>query len=232
MLAPYAGMSLLRPLHRVLFVASVIAIPSSASGQMPGQPVIQNAFANPGLGVGVNYGDSDEALGYGAAVGFGTASGKLGLSGGLGIWDPANAESVFAWGARAMWAPLRFLEERLAAGVYAGIGGARQNDIDVIAVPVGIMAGFRTALTETRGISFYASPFLRLSRADFGGGAGENTWLFRGSVGVDVAVHERVGITVGYEFGATADPGEPGPTGGTVGLGVSYVLGTRDEGRN
>ena len=206
------------------FLALVATRPTAAHAQMPGQPVIQNAFTNPGWAFGVNYGDSDEALGYGGAIGWGNGSAKLALSVGGGIWDPADAESVFAWGTRALWSPLRFLEDKAAAGVFAGIGGARQEELDLIEAPIGVAAGFRAAIGETRGISVYAAPFLRLSRADLGGGAGENNWLFRGSVGVDVAALPRLGVTLGYEFGATADAGEPGPTGGIFGLGVSYVM--------
>src|SRR5690606_20423995 len=96
--------------HRVHLVASLLAVPISALSQMPGQPVIQNAFTNPGWAFGVNYGDSDEALGYGGAVGWGNGSAKLALSVGGGIWAPSDAESVFAWGTRALWSPLRFLD--------------------------------------------------------------------------------------------------------------------------
>ena len=207
----------------LLLIAAQIRLPA-ALAQMPGQPVLQNAFTNPGWAFGVNYGDSDDALGYGGAIGWGSASGKLGLSAGGGLWDPAAGENVFAWGARALWSPLRFREQQMAAALFAGIGGARQDELDLIEAPIGIAVGLRTPIGETRGISFYAAPFLRLSRADRGGGEGETNWLFRGSVGVDVAALPRLGVTLGYEFGATADIGEPGPRGGILGLGVSYVL--------
>jgi hypothetical protein len=211
-----------RRLALALAVLAVAAAPVRA--QMPGQPVLQNAFANPGWAFGVNYGDSDEALGYGGAVAWGNATAKLAFSVGGGIWDAAVGENVFAWGTRALWSPLRFKQDRIAAGVFAGIGGARQDELDLIEAPVGVAGAIRMAIGETRGVSFYAAPFLRLARADLGGGAGETNWLFRGSVGVDVAALPRLGVTLGYEFGATADAGEPGPAGGILGLGVSYVL--------
>jgi hypothetical protein len=205
-------------------LVAAIALTSSAPAQMPGQPVIQNAFTNPGWAFGVNYGDSDEALGYGGAVAWGNSSAKLGLSLGAGLWDPEAGENVFAWGARAMWSPLRFAEQRLGAAVFAGIGGARQDELDLIEAPIGASIGFRAAIGETRGVSVYAAPFFRLSRADLGGGEGETTVLFRGSIGVDAALLPRLGVTAGYEFGSTADAGEPGPGGGIFGLGISYVL--------
>ena len=204
--------------------ALLVSLGASAGAQMPGQPVLQNAFTNPGWAFGVNYGDSDEALGYGGAVAWGNASAKLGVSLGGGVWDPSQGDNVFAWGARAMWSPLRFGRDQLGAAAFAGVGGARQGELDLIEAPIGISAGYRAAIGDSRGISVYAAPFLRLSRADLGGGAGETNALFRASVGVDVAVLPRVGVTLGYEFGATADAGEPGPNGGIFGLGVSYVM--------
>jgi hypothetical protein len=215
------------PFTRRLALAACVALFTSAhtgDAQMPGQPVLQNAFTNPGWAFGVNYGDSDDALGYGGAVAWGNGGAKFGVSLGGGVWDPANGESVFAWGARGMWSPLRFANDQLGGAVFAGIGGARQGELDLIEAPIGVSVGYRARIGETRGISIYAAPFFRVSRADLGGGEGETSALVRGSVGVDVAVLPRLGVTAGYEFGATADAGEPGPSGGTFGLGISYVL--------
>lgn len=207
-----------------ILLAGALATSSPALGQMPGQPLIQNAFTNPGWSFGVNYGDSDAALGYGAAVAWGNGSAKFGLSAGAGIWDPSQGENAFAWGGRAMWSPLRFFGNQGGAAVFAGLGGARQDLVDVIEAPIGVSVGFRTMLGESRGLSVYAAPFARLSRLDPGGGNAETTTLFRASIGVDAAVLPRVGVTVGYEFGDTAELGEPGPSGGIFGIGVSYVL--------
>lgn len=211
-------------LSRALVLVSALALARPVAAQMPGQPVIQNAFTNPGWAFGVNYGDSDAALGYGAAVAWGNATAKFGLSAGGGLWDPSQGENVFAWGARAMWSPLRFAGAQGGAAVFAGIGGARQDLVDVVEVPIGVAAGFRTSLGGNRGLSVYAAPFVRVSRADLGGGDAETSSLFRASIGVDAAVLPKVGVTVGYEFGSTADAGKPGPSGGIFGIGVSYVL--------
>lgn len=211
---------------RRLLIAAVtlFAVPAAARSQIPGQPVLQNAFTNPGWAFGVNYGDSDDALGYGVAVAWGNGSAKFGLSAGAGVWDPELGDNVFAWGARAMWSPLRLSAGRFGGAVFGGIGGARQDELDLIEAPIGAAVGFRAAIGRTRGISVYAAPFLRLSRADLGGGEGETNALFRASLGLDAALLPRVGVTLGYEFGATADAGEPGPGGGIFGLGISYVL--------
>ena len=209
---------------RQLSLAVFASVAVSAGAQMPGQPVLQNAFTNPGWAFGVNYGDSDEALGFGGAVGWGIASGKLGGSVGAGIWDPQFGDNVFAWGGRVMWSPLRFLQEKVGVGAFAGIGGARQDTIDIVLAPAGVAVGYRTAIGGTRAVSVYAAPFLSVSRLNFGGGAAETTTLFRASVGIDAAVLPKVGVTLGYEFGATAKEGEVGPGGGIFGIGVSYVM--------
>jgi hypothetical protein len=220
-----AAMPGLRQLLRLRFaIAFIVAFAATAGAQMPGQPVLQNAFTNPGWSFGVNYGDSDEALGYGAAVGWGNAGAKFGVSLGGGVLDPPEGENVFAWGARGMWSALRFADTRLGVAVFGGIGGARQGELDLIEAPIGVSGGFRAAIGDDRGVSVYAAPFLRLSRADLGGGEGETNTLFRASVGLDAALLPRLGVTLGYEFGATADAGEPGPAGGIFGLGFSYVL--------
>lgn len=216
--------SLLRSAALAVIIVVSASLSAPALAQMPGQPVLQNAFTNPGWAFGVNYGDSDEALGFGGAVGWGVASGKLGGSVGAGIWDPEFGDNVFAWGGRAMWSPLRFLQEKVGVGAFAGIGGARQDTIDIVQAPAGVAVGYRTAIGDTRAVSVYAAPFLSLSRLNFGGGAAETTTLFRASVGIDAAVLPKVGVTLGYEFGATAKEGEFGPGGGIFGIGVSYVM--------
>jgi len=74
-----------------------------------------------------------------------------------------------------------------------------------------------------RGVSAYLSPFYSWARVR----QDQQTithGLFRVSVGVDAAVSQSVGVTIGYETGANAGEGQPGATGGIFGLGVSYAL--------
>lgn len=203
-------------------LALAALMPAAARAQLPGQPVIQNAFANPGWAFGVNYGDGSGSRSYAGAVSWGTGSGAFAVSGGGGLWDPEAGSSVFAWGGRAMWSPLRLMQGRLGVAAFAGAGAARQDEIDYLEVPGGVSVAYRTAIGETRGISFYAAPFFRLSRVDPGTEPVSET-RFRTSVGVDVALARSIGVTLGYEFGQNAGPGEVGPDGGIVGVGVSYV---------
>jgi opacity protein-like surface antigen len=112
---------------------------------------------------------------------------------------------------------------KLGIGAFAGVGGASQNDVSLLHVPAGASVSWRTRLGERRGISFYAAPFYSWTRVSFDDES-DSKGLLRASFGVDVAVVPSLGITVGYELGQTADEGEPGATGGTFGVGVSYAL--------
>jgi hypothetical protein len=110
----------------------------------------------------------------------------------------------------------------LAVAAFAGVGGASRGGADMMEIPLGASIGYRRALGESRGVSVYVSPLFRLSRIS-ASGESENGTTFRVAAGLDVALFPKLGLTVGYEGGATADAGEPGPKGGIFGLGVSYV---------
>jgi hypothetical protein len=112
---------------------------------------------------------------------------------------------------------------KLGIGAFAGVGGASQDEGSLLNVPAGASVSFRTRLGERRGISFYAAPFYSWTRVSIEDES-INKALFRASFGVDVAVVPSLGLTVGYELGQTADEGEPGATGGTFGVGISYAL--------
>ena len=107
---------------------------------------------------------------------------------------------------------------------FVGMGGANFDGINDWQIPLGIAAGYRRAFgANGRGISAYLSPFYSWARVR----QNQQTLthgLFRVSVGVDAAVSQSVGVTLGYETGAKAGEGQPGATGGIFGLGVSYAL--------
>jgi hypothetical protein len=186
--------------------------------------VLQNAFANPGFTIAVNYGRSDSVQAYAGAVAWAPASARFQVTAGFGSIDPEGAKRSQGWGARAS-VPITqtMMEGKLGIGAFAGVGGASQDEGDILHVPAGASVSFRTRLGERRGISFYAAPFYSWMRATI---ADESIskGLFRASLGVDVAVVPALGLTVGYELGQTADEGEPGATGGTFGVGISYAL--------
>ena len=214
--------------HRWSFPTIICAVVLFTAGnlaaQMPGVPVLQNAFANPGLTIAVNYGRSDDAQAYAGALAWSPASARFQVTGGFGAVDPKLGDRSNAWGARVS-VPITqtMMSGKLGIGAFAGVGGASQNEASLLHVPAGASISFRTRLGERRGISLYAAPFYSWTRVKVDDES-ENKGLVRASFGVDVAVVPSLGITVGYEMGQTADADEPGATGGTFGVGLSYAL--------
>lgn len=210
--------------HVVLAATLSLVGWNGASAQLPGIPVIQNAFANPGLTIAVNYGQGDDSKAYAGAIGWAPASARFQVTGGFGAFEPDGADRSSAWGARAS-VPITqtMMAGKLGIGGFAGVGGASRDDVSLLHVPAGASVSWRTRLGERRGISIYAAPFYSWTRISFGDES-ESKGLLRASFGVDVAVVPALGITVGYELGQNAKDGEPGATGGTFGVGVSYAL--------
>jgi hypothetical protein len=192
--------------------------------QLPGVPVLQNAFANPGLTIGINYGKGDDSKAYAGAISWAPASARFQVTGGFGAFEPDGADRASAWGARAS-VPITqtMMAGKLGIGAFAGVGGASQNAVSLLNVPVGASVSWRTRLGERRGISLYAAPFYSWTRVK-ADEESQNKGLLRASLGVDVAVVPSLGITVGYELGQKAGEDEPGATGGTFGVGISYAL--------
>lgn len=195
------------------------------SAQMPGQPVIQNAFSNPGITVGVNVGrSSNDANGFAGAAAWAPSNGGFQLSIGGGVVRPNDGESVFAWGARAMLPiPLLKLGDRFGIAAFTGAGGASDQGVSQLNVPAGVAVGYRRAIGSSRGVSAYAAPFYSWSRTD-SGDASEAGGKFRVSFGADITVVRKIGLTIGYETGAEARAGEAGPSGDIFGVGLSYAF--------
>ena len=212
--------------HLVLCLTTCISLAAlrNVNAQLPGIPVIQNAFANPGLTIAVNYGQGDESKAYAGALAWAPASARFQVTGGFGAFEPDGADRSSAWGARAA-VPITqtMMAGKLGIGVFAGVGGASQDDVSLLHVPAGASVSWRTRLGDRRGISIYAAPFYSWTRVSFDDES-QSKGLIRASFGVDVAVVPSLGITLGYELGQNADEGEPGATGGTFGVGVSYAL--------
>ncbi len=209
---------------QIMTAALSLAGLTSVNAQLPGVPVLQNAFANPGLTIGVNYGQSDESKGYAGALAWSPASARFQVTGGFGAFKPDEGDRAWGWGARAA-VPITqtMMAGKLGIGAFAGVGGSSQDEVSLLHVPAGASISWRTRLGERRGISIYAAPFYSWTRVSFDDES-ESKGLIRASFGVDVAVVPALGITVGYELGQKADEGEPGATGGTFGVGVSYAL--------
>ena len=205
-------------------VTLALTIPSTASAQMPGAPVLQNAWAAPGIVVALDIAGGSGTL-YGGAIGWAPASGRFQLSGGAGVNDPKEGGSRAVYGARVAMPIMQLMAGKLGIAGFVGIGGggAKTNDTtsSKTVIPAGVGIGYRHAIgTAGRGISAYVDPNYQYHSATAG-----NAGYFRIGGGIDIGISARFGVTVGFESGATAKAGDPGPTGGLYGVGVSMKLG-------
>ncbi|MBA3557262.1 MAG: hypothetical protein H0W30_01560 [Gemmatimonadaceae bacterium] len=204
----------------------LLTAPGRCLAQMPGQPVIQNAFSNPGITVGVNFGRAtdQDVNGFAGAAAWAPSSGKFLFSGGAGIVKAGEGDGVFAWGLRAML-PISLLKlgDSFGVAAFAGGGGASEKGATQFKFPVGASVGYRRAIGSSRGVSAYAAPFYSWSRIDAGDVVATNG-SFRVSFGVDITVVRSIGLTVGYETGGQVDAGSAGPLGDVFGVGLSYAL--------
>jgi hypothetical protein len=215
--------SLMRPVVLIPVVAAfVLALAPSARAQMLGAPVLQNAFTNRGFTVGADFGSGNAVRSYSGAVAWSPMNMKFQLAGGVGYLDRTNASGAATYGARLM-VPVLKNTSPFGVAPFVGMGGANLQGVNDWQIPLGISAGYRRALGTGRGVSAYVSPFYSWARVR-ANGVTDTHGLFRVSVGVDAAVLPSIGVTIGFETGATAGVGEPGATGGIFGLGVSYAL--------
>lgn len=216
----------LRGIGMAAGVAAGLASAAPAHAQVPGVPVLQNAFTNPGLAFAANIGTGGGQSYFGAAAAWGLGGGRLTLSGGAGV-QRANDVSRGAYGARLATGLWSSAGGALGVGGFAGIGGAPrtrdaagvENNAAVLNIPLGLSVGFRRAL-GARGFSLYASPMYKWTRATVGD-ASATDGQFAGAVGLDFAITQSIGLTAGGEFGKSGD----GSTGSLIGFAVSFVPG-------
>lgn len=210
-------------LVRVGLTALLVTGARPAAAQMAGVPVLQNAFVNPGTTFGANLAVASGALVYAGALAWVPENGKIQLSGGVGVLDPDNGSGRVTWGGRAML-PIGPLSSRtLGVAAFAGVGSMSAGRATETRIPLGASVGYRGTFGGNHAISGYVAPFLDVSRLKRDS-VSETKSLFRVSLGVDVAIASQIGLTVGYEWGARAPEGSPGPAGGLFGVGLSYAL--------
>ena len=235
--APRRRPSLAAPASRLL--ASLLApcaLASSAVAQLPELPVLQNGFTSPGVAVAANFGTGDESSTLALAGAWAPGAGRLQFSGGIGVFQPpGDASSRAAAGARAAFAvPTPWTGKPTSAlglTAFGGIGGSWREGGTLLQVPVGIGVGYRMGIGATRALSVYATPFYSFVRRTAEDETDDpeteddmRSNLLRTAVGVDFTVTRKIGLTAGYEFGATAEDGRPGPRGGIFGVGLSYAF--------
>lgn len=201
---------------------------ATASAQLPGVPVLQNGFSNPGITVAGNFGVGKDISAFAGAAAWAPASGRFQVSGGLGAATPEVGSSMFAYGVRAAVSLGGIIGgDNFGIAPFAGIGGASEDSLSMQNIPLGVGVGYRRAIGTTRGVSVYATPFMLLASADqktATGTVSSKANLFRTSLGVDFSFTPKLGVTAGVELGAKAEAADPGPRGSVFGFGVSFAF--------
>ncbi len=209
-----------------IFIASLATM---ARAQLPGAPVLQNAWATPGVVGAINVGGGSDGTVYAAAGSWTPSSGRFQLSGGAGSLSRTGAGSRGVYGVRlavpVMGGPTSSIGFAAFAGAGGG-GGTRKGPSDSTAstaqIPIGAAIAWRRAVGSSRGFSVYASPSYT-----FLSGGSKTGGLVRAAVAADVGITSSLGVTAGIEFGQTRARALGGPSGTLYGLGVAYAFGHR-----
>jgi hypothetical protein len=207
------------------YLATILMLtPSVAWAQMPGVPVLQNAWANPGIVVAGNLSGGSGTSTYAGAAGWGPASGRFQASGGLGFQSTTGRGNRLVYGARVAIPMYSYMDGALGVSAFGGYGGGPSESGDSLAIegmaPAGVAIGYRRALGATRGFSAYASPMYQWLST----GAG-SAGLFRVGLGIDAAISRSFGVTVGMELGQGADSTVVRHPSTLYGVGVSFAFG-------
>ncbi len=217
----------------VVTLGVAAAVPAAA--QMPGVPLLQNGFVRPGAAVAANYGAGEGTDVFGAAGAWTPGSGRFQISAGIGSLGADGVDGRKTTGGLRGALPIRTPWTRdpaSAVGItgFVGVGGASLDDGTLVQVPLGLGLGYRRRLGEVRAVSVFATPFYQWTRVtgvDPVEGAEEaelDSNLFRVALGAEALLTRRIGVTLGYELGTTAEEGRPGPSGGIFGAGVAFVF--------
>lgn len=232
-------------LRDVLAVTSCLLLGSSgAAAQMPGVPVLQNAFVRGGFAVGGNYGLADDTDAYALAASWTPRNERFQVTAGVGALTVAGVSGSNTIGGARLSVPVRTRwtgggsTDSYGVGIFAGAGSVRGGGGGVLHVPVGIAAAYRWRIGESRALSVHAAPHVLWARRS--GTQAEqippddvtpepepveledNATIFRTSVGADFTLTQRFGLTGGVELGSTAPARAPGPRSAIFGIGLSY----------
>ena len=153
-------------------IATIAAV--SADAQMPGAPVLQNAWGTPGVVGAVNITGGSEgrrtrrlARGHLLLVDFSSAAGSATRR---ELATAQAAHTVFAWRCRsaerrARLASRRSPESAAAEATKRTTGGPLvigdslvDSTMSTAQIPVGVGIGWRRAIGGARGVSLYATP--------------------------------------------------------------------------
>jgi hypothetical protein len=209
-----------------------------ADAQLPGAPVLQNAWATPGVVGALNYAGSSGQSVFAAAAGWTPGSAHFQVSGGVGYQTRTDFDGRPVYGARVA-IPFGGSSSAFGFAAFAGVGGgsagkrkvevtpgSTESVTDTISsttqIPLGASVGYRRAIGSTHGISLYATPAWVI----YSGGV-KTEGLFRVAIGGDIGITRAIGATVGVDFGGTRPKELGGPSSTQYGIGVSYAFGKR-----
>ncbi|HEY2379052.1 MAG TPA: hypothetical protein VGH98_23935 [Gemmatimonadaceae bacterium] len=197
----------------------------NARAQIPGTPLLQNAFANPGITAAVDFASLGSASSFAAAGAWAPGSARFQFSGGIGAQTRSGSPTRTAYGVR-LNIPLLSEESSLGLSLFAGYGGLSGGGIDSSTtksvIPLGATVGYRIGLGGNHGLSIYGSPVYEA--VGRGGGAGSAS-VFRGAVGLDFGITSSIGATLGIEFGPSESAESGKPSGTAFGFALSYAIG-------
>lgn len=217
-----------------LCLGLAVAAAAPAAAQMPGVPLLQNGFVRPGAAVAANYATTETSDVFGIAGAWTPGSGRFQISAGVGALGIDGVDGRKTTGGLRAALPIRTPWTRDPASAvgltgFLGFGGASLDEGTLVQVPLGVGIGYRRRLGAARAVAVFATPFFQWTRISGEGGGDDvdpelDSNLFRVALGAEAVLTRRLGVTLGYELGATADEGRPGPIGGIFGAGVSFAF--------
>src|SRR5436309_14618622 len=119
-------------LSRALAAGALITLASSAVAQLPGAPVLQNAWAAPGMVVALDLGVGSAGSGstFAGAVGWTPGNGRVQLSAGAGMQTATGSSSRGVFGVRAAMPIMQMMAGNLGIAGFVGVGGASGTSKD------------------------------------------------------------------------------------------------------
>jgi hypothetical protein len=146
------------------------------------------------------------------------------VSGAIGGVRPDSGSTWTGYGIRAAVPLYASATGAFGVALFGGVGGARRDTTSIVRIPVGIGAGYRIGIGETRSVAAYASPFFAWSRESERGARAQADNKMRGSVAADLVLTRNIGLTAGYEFGGKSSDSLLGARSGVFGAAISYAF--------
>jgi hypothetical protein len=213
------------------FALCLTVLATSAAAQLPGVPVLQNAWATPGVMIAANGGGTSSRSTVAAAASWAPTA-RFQLSAGAGYQTGRSVGSSIAYGARVA-IPFVPSTSPIGFALFAGVGGTASHRNQAIVpafdsvtnsaeIPVGAALGWCQRGGSGRGFSLFAAPALVFYT---GGSAPDN--LFRLALGADVGLTDSWGISAGLDVGQSRPRAVGGPGGPQFGVGVSRAMAIR-----